>query len=160
DTASARRELRDAMADAPASGAAMEAARTLLALPRLAADDHLSAANVYDRNGNAARAADEYRAWLSSGGRAAPPPPGRGRRMGRALFAAGRYRETIEVLGGVGAAPPAVAAEASYVAARARYRTAGRTAAIQSFLATAQRFPGQPSSADALWQAADLTDDA
>lgn len=160
DTASARRELREAMADAPSSGAAVDAARTLLALPHLSADDHLSAAVVYDRNGNAARAADEYRAWMSAGGGTAAQRLDVRMRMGRALFAAGRYRETIDVLGGIGAAPPAVAAEASYIAGRARYRTAGRAAAIQSFLATAQRFPGQPSSADALWQAADLTDDA
>ncbi|HEV7589430.1 MAG TPA: hypothetical protein VGO40_15045, partial [Longimicrobium sp.] len=57
DTASARGELRQAMADAPASAAALEAARTLLALRGLAPDDHLSAALVYDRNGNPGRAA-------------------------------------------------------------------------------------------------------
>jgi len=160
DTAAARTELRTAMADAPASGAAMDAARALLALPRLTADDHLSAAIVYDRNGNGGRAADEYRAWLASSGGTAEQRLDVRMRMGRALFAAGRHREAIDVLSGIGAAPPAVAAEASYVAARARYRTAGRAPAVQAFLATAQRFPGQPASADALWQAADLTDDA
>ncbi|HYH80853.1 MAG TPA: transglycosylase SLT domain-containing protein [Longimicrobium sp.] len=160
DTAAARAELRTAMADAPASGAAVDAARTLLALPRLSGDDHLSAGIVYDRNGNGARAADAYRAWLAAGGGTAEQRLDVRMRMGRALFAAGRFRETIDVLSAIGAAPPAVAAEASYVAGRARYRTGGRAAAVQSLLATAQRFPGQPASADALYLAADLTDDA
>src|SRR5262249_18423399 len=68
--------------------------------------------------------------------------------------------EAAGVLSGIGAAPPPVAAEASLLVARSRYRTQGRAAAIQGFLATAQRFPGQPSSADALFLAADLTQDA
>lgn len=160
DTASARGELRASLAGASASGAAAEAARMLLALPRLTPDDHLAAAVAYDRNGNSDRAADQYRAWLSSSVGTAEQRLDVRMRMGRALFAAGRYRETIDVLGGIGAAPPAIAAEASYISARARYRTGGRAAAIQSFLSTAQRFPGQPASADALYQAADLTDDA
>jgi soluble lytic murein transglycosylase len=160
DTAAARAELRAALADAPSSGAAVEAARVLLALPRLTADDHLSAAIVYDRNGNGARAADGYRAWLGAGGGTPEQRLDVRMRMGRALFAAGRFRETIDALSAIGPAPPAVAAEASYVAGRARYRVGGRAAAIQSLLATAQRFPGQPASADALYLAADLTDDA
>ncbi len=160
DTAAARAELRAAMADAPASGAAVDAARTLLALPRLTADDHLSAAVVYDRNGNGTRAADEYRTWLADSGGTPEQRLDVRMRMGRALFAAGRFREAMDALAAIGAAPPAVGAEASYIAARARYRTAGRAPAVQAFLATAQRFPGQAASADALWQAADLTDDA
>ncbi|HET7229420.1 MAG TPA: transglycosylase SLT domain-containing protein, partial [Longimicrobium sp.] len=159
DTAAARVELRDAMAAAPSSGAAVDAARLILSL-RPTAEDHLSAAIVHDRNGNAGRAADEYRAWLAANAGSAEQRQDVRMRMGRALFAAGRHREAIDVLSGLGAAPPAVAAEAGYIAGRARYRVGGRAAAIQSFLATAQRYPGQPSSADALWQAADLTDDA
>jgi soluble lytic murein transglycosylase len=160
DTATARPELRQAMADAPSSAAAVEAARALLALGGLAPTDHLSVAVVYDRNGNDGRAADEYRAWLGTG--AGSPEARRDvtLRMGRALFAAGRFAETVSVLSGLSGAPPEAAAEASYLAGRATYRTRGRAAATQALLATAQRYPGQPASADALYLAADLGDDA
>jgi len=160
DPAAARAELRAAIADAPASGAAADAARTLLAIPGLTPDDHLAAAQAFDRNGDGGRAADQYRAWLAAGGGSPEQRLDARMRMGRALFAAGRFRETVDALSTIGPASPAVAAEASYIVGRARYRTGGRAAAVQAFLATAQRFPGQPSSADALWQAADLTDDA
>ncbi|SOD01921.1 soluble lytic murein transglycosylase [bacterium JGI 053] len=159
DTASARTELRQAMTD-PTVGAAVEAARTLLALRGLSADDHLSAARVYDRNGNPGRAADEYRAWLAAGTGSAEARRDVTLRMGRALFAAGRFAETASVLSGLSGAPPEAAAEASYLAGRATYRTRGRAAATQALLATAQRYPGQPASADALYLAADLADDA
>ncbi|MFL5384210.1 MAG: transglycosylase SLT domain-containing protein [Longimicrobiaceae bacterium] len=160
DTASARAGLRQAMADAPSSAGAVEAARTLSALPGLGADDHLSIAIVYDRNGNPARAADGYRAWLSAG--AGSPEMRRDvtLRMGRALFAANRFAETASVLAGLSGAPPAAAAEASYLVGRAQYRTRGRAAATQTLLETARRYPGQAASADALYLAADLADDA
>lgn len=160
DTGAARAELSQALADAPASAAAVDAARTLLALPGLAADDHLSIAVVYDRNGNPARAADEYRAWLSAG--AGTPEARRDvtLRMGRALLAANRFAEVASVLSGLTGAPPAAAAEASYLVGRAQYRTRGRAVATQTLLETARRYPGQPASADALYLAADLADDA
>jgi soluble lytic murein transglycosylase len=160
DTASARGELRQALADAPSTAAAVEAARTLLALRGLGPDDHLAIALVYDRNGNPARAADEYRAWLAAGAGSTEMRRDVTLRMGRALFAAGRFAEAASVLSGLTGAPPAAAAEASYLAGRAQYRTRGRAAATQALLATAKRYPGQPASADALYLAADLADDA
>jgi soluble lytic murein transglycosylase len=160
DTASARNELRDAIADATASPAAVDAARTLSALPRLTADDHLAIALAYDRNGNPGRAADEYRTWLAAGAGAPAQRQDVQMRMGRALFASSRFAEAVGALSTLGGAPPAVAAEASYLVGRSKYRTQGKTAAVQQFLATAQRYPGQPSSADALWQAADLSEAA
>ena len=159
DTASARGELRRAMTD-PTAAAAVEAARTLLALRGLSADDHLSAARVYDRNGNPGRAADEYRLWFGAGAGSAEMRRDVTLRMGRALFAASRFAETASVLSGLSGAPPEAAAEASYLVGRAQYRTRGRAAATQALLATAQRYPGQPASADALYLAADLADDA
>ena len=160
DTAAARTELRQAMADAPGSTAAVDAARTLLALRGLTADDQLAIALAYDRGGNPGRAADGYRAWLAAGGGAPETRRDVTLRMGRALFAAGRFRETAEALGGLSGAPPPAMAEAAYLVARAHYRTRGRGPAIAELQGVAARFPGQPASVDALYLAADLQDDA
>lgn len=160
DTAAARAELRRAMRDGPASGSAVDAARVLSGLRGLSADDHFAIATVYERNGNAARAADGFRAWLASG--AGSPEVRRDitLRMGRALFAAGRFPQAAQALSGLSGAPPAAMAEAAYITARAHYRTRGREAAVREFQQVAARWPGQAASADALYLAADLEDDA
>jgi soluble lytic murein transglycosylase len=160
DTAAARTELRRAIADASASGSAVDAARVLSGIRGLGADDHFAIAVVYERNGNPARAADGFRAWLASG--AGTPEVRRDitLRMGRALFAAGRYPQAADALSGLSGAPPAAMAEAAYIVARAHYRTRGREVAVRELQQVAARWPGQAASADALYLAADLEDDA
>jgi soluble lytic murein transglycosylase len=81
-------------------------------------------------------------------------------RRGRALFAAGRLNDAAAVLAPLSAAAPPVAAEAADLGARIRQRRSGGAAAIPALVAVAARFPGQPASADALYLAADLSDDA
>lgn len=160
DAAAALGELRQALADGSSSPAGADAARLILTVPGVAPEDRLAAALAFDRNHQPSPAADQYRAWLSSAQASPDQRRDVAMRLGRALFAAGRWGEAASALASLdGLAPPA-AAEAGYLAGRAQYHTAGRAAATRTLLETARRYPGQPSSADALFLAGDLADDA
>ena len=156
DTAAARQHLRAAVTGAPAGGAAVEAARVLLAIGGLNANDRLAIATVYDRAGNKTRAVDGYRAFLA----ASPGNADVRLRLVRALFAAGRYADVDAAASPLYAAGGAVGAEAMYLTGRAQYRRGSRDAARATFLRTADRFPGTPSAAEALFLVADIAHDA
>ncbi|HEU4452796.1 MAG TPA: hypothetical protein VFR81_07035, partial [Longimicrobium sp.] len=159
DTASARRELPAALRDT-ATAAAVDAAWLITSLGRAEPATQLAVAAVYERHGNRARAASAYRAWLAS---PAGTPQERADvrlRLGRALFAAGEYADAEAalrpLLDGGG---PAAGAEASHLTGRAMYRRGVRAPAIAQMVSTANRFRGQPFAGEALYMAADLTDD-
>jgi soluble lytic murein transglycosylase len=156
DTASARQRLRAAVAEAPTGGAAVEAARLLLAVGGLTPRDRLAIGTIYDGAGNKPRAVDGYRAFL-----AAEPGSAEVRlRLVRALFAAGSYGEVAAAAAPLYAAGGAAGAEAMYLAGRAQYRRGARADARATFLRTAERFPGTPAAAEALFLVADMAHDA
>jgi soluble lytic murein transglycosylase len=150
-----RPELRTVMSTAPASDAAGEAARLLAEMPGISAGDRLEIARVRDRRGDNAAAAAGYRAWLASG--AGTPAERRQVRkaMGTALFDAGQYAAAEEALRPLSDDPGAV-----YVMGRAQYRRGAGAAARATLLGLAERFPGTPQAADALFLLGDLAHDA
>ncbi|HEX2203025.1 MAG TPA: transglycosylase SLT domain-containing protein, partial [Longimicrobium sp.] len=149
--------FRAALAGAPNSGAAVDAARLLSGLSGLTPADRLAIGTVYERNGNASRAAAGFRAWLAANlGTPAERADVR-LRLGRALFNAGSHAEAEAALRPL-AADPGLGGEALYWTGRAQYRRGSRAAAIET-LASAGRFR-TAGAADALYLAADLTQDA
>ncbi|HEU0300623.1 MAG TPA: lytic transglycosylase domain-containing protein, partial [Longimicrobium sp.] len=154
DTATARQRLRTALAEAPATAAARDAAGVLSSLGGLGPADRLAIGIVYDRHGNRARAAEGYRAFL-----AANPGNADARiRLVRALFAAGRYAEVDAAAAPL--AGTAAGAEAMFLTGRAQYRRGARAEARATFLRTADRFPGTAPAAEALFLVADMAHDA
>lgn len=160
DTAAAHGDLRAIVSGAQGSGSAPEAARLLRATGGLTPDDRLALARVDDRHGANARAAAGYGAWLASG--RGPIERRRDLRLlqGRAYFDAGRYADAEAALRRLTDSPPAVAAPALYLLARAQYRRGNRRQAQQTFLRVAERFPRSRQAADALFLVADLSHDA
>ena len=160
DPAQAAPLLRSVLAEAPASGIAVEAARRLGALPGLTPADRLAIATVYDRNGNKPRAADGYRAWLAAAGPNAAAARDVRLRLVRALFGAGRFAEVDAAAAPLLNAPPPVAAEAMYVVGRAQYRRGARAQARQTWNAAAMRYPGVAAAGEAAFMLGDLSHDA
>ena len=156
DATSAMQLLRAAMGEAPASAPAIEAARTVGAMPGLTPADRLAIATVYDRHGNKARAADGYRAWLAAN----PSDAAVRLRLANALFAAGRYAEVEAAARPLFGAAPETAAQAMYVAGRAQFRRGARDQAGQTWVSAAERFPGVAPAAEALFMVADMSHDA
>lgn len=148
--------LRAAMSEAPASAAAIEAARTIGGMAGLAPADRLAIATVYDRHGNKARAADGYRAWLAAN----PSDAAVRLRLSNALFAAGRYAEVDAAARPLFGAAPETAAQAMYVTGRAQFRRGARAEARQTWVSAAERFPGVAPAAEALFMVADMSHDA
>ncbi|MBB4638325.1 transglycosylase SLT domain-containing protein [Longimicrobium terrae] len=156
DAASAVPLLRSVLAEAPTSGAAVEAARRLGALPGITPADRLAIATVYDRAGNKARAADGYRAWLAAN----PNATDVRLRLVRALFGAGRFADVDAAAAPLLGGPPPIAAEAMYIVGRAQYRRGDRTRARQTWNTAATRFRGVPAAGEAAFMLGDLSHDA
>lgn len=159
DTVAARRAFRKAMEVAPGATAAIDAARALSALRNPWPEDLLEVGRIYLRHGNIERALAGLDAYAANP-RGSYAERSRARlEAGRGLFNAGRYADAERRLLAVAndsLAPPAVAAEALFFAGRSQYRAGRRTQGMETFRRTAQRFPGEEATADALFTLADL----
>jgi soluble lytic murein transglycosylase len=160
DTARAREAYRSAMEGAPASRAAVDAARGLSNLgptPR----EWRMIASVYHRHGNQPRAIAGFQAFLASG---AGSPMERAQtrlHLAQASFASGRYADAERRFLALAEEPiaPRIAAEAMFQAGRAQNRQGRSADARRTFARTAERFPGQDGTARALYLLADLQHD-
>lgn len=144
-----------ARADARVSLAASGAPSFFRGLGGLTTADRLALGRAFQRQGSNASAAAEYRAWLASGTGSEEERRNVQLALGRALFAAGRNAEVEPAL------RPLVgrSAEALYLTARAQLRLNQRGNARATMLRVADRFPGSPQAADALFLLADLAHD-
>ncbi len=158
DTTAARNALGRAIAVAPSSIAAIDAARTLSELD-LTAEEALAVGRVYLRHGNLDRAIDGLSAYLE----VADDPDVR-LQLGEALFGAGRFRtaerELLALTEELAETAPATAARALYLAGRAQYRSGRTGQGMATFRRTVERFPGQETAARAAFLLADLSHDA
>lgn len=163
ETAAAAAAYRHAMAAAPQAGAALESARAVSSYAQLAAADQLLAGRVWLRHGQAERGSSLLDAYLATG-MASPAERAQLRlEAGRALFRARSYAAAERNLVAAArepAAAPAVAAEASFLAARSQFRQGRTEQARSTFLATADRFPGEDAAAQAFFTLGDLEHDA
>lgn len=161
DTAGARAAFTQSMDVLRNSDIALESARQLSELGGLDALQQLRIGRVYLRFGNQERALKGLQAYLSSS-QAHPDTSARVRfELGRMHFNDGRYRDANRVLAAITKdAPPAVAAEALYLAGRAQYRLDRTTESRQTFMSVATRFPSEPAGARAFFMLADLDHDA
>jgi soluble lytic murein transglycosylase len=160
DTAGAREAYRSAMEGAPASMAAVDAARGLARLgPR--PEEWRRIASTYLRHGNQARAIAGFDAYLSSGAGSAQERARVRLQRGQALLDGGRPAEGELYLLALSEEPvPArIAAEAVYLAGRAQYRQGRVADAKRTFARAGARFPGQDGTARALYLLADLQHD-
>jgi soluble lytic murein transglycosylase len=160
DTAAARRALLSAIALAPSSAHAVEAARIASDLPGLTLADRLSIGRLYLRHGNIARGAAGVRDYLDAGSGSADERMRLTYELGRAYFNAGRYDDAERLLLTVASqAPSALAADALYLAGRAQYRDGRVDIGRGTFLEVVQRFPGHPEAVQAMFLSADLDHD-
>jgi soluble lytic murein transglycosylase len=160
DRAGAVSDLRGAVAAAPESGFALEAARLLEELPGTTAADHLAIGAVYQRHGHHVRAVAAYRRWLDGGS----GTPGQRRevesRVVRSLFAAREYAAVDAAARELARGTDDAAAEALLLTGRARYRRGERARGQATLREVADRFPGSAAGAEALFLVADLAHDA
>lgn len=159
DTVASRARLREAIATAPASGAARSAVDLLGGLGAPSPEDRLAAAGVLDRHGANARAAAEYAAWLEAGSGSETARARVRLRMGTALFDAGRFADAIAALRPIVGADGAVGAGAMFVTGRAHYRSGSQSRAFETWMQLAERHPGSASGAEGLFLVADLRHD-
>lgn len=162
DTASAADAWRRAMAAAPSSSAAVDAARGLSALPGIGPDDHLRIGRIYLRHGNRDRAVEGFEAYLASGA------GGAGERfevrveLGRVLFDKGDYaraERALLALANEPGVPTRVGSEALYSAGRAQYRQGRPEEGKRTLVSIAARFPGETGAAKGLYLVGDLAHD-
>ncbi len=161
DRAKSRDAYRRAMDAAPGTVAAVDAARALSEAGGLSAADRLAIGRVYLRHGNYDRAADGIEAYLKS---ASVSPRERERLrmdLAHALFNGRRYDAAERQFLGLveNASSPAIAAEALFFAGRSQYRDGRTTQGTRTFERVAERYPGQASTARALYIRADLAQD-
>ncbi|HUE96825.1 MAG TPA: transglycosylase SLT domain-containing protein, partial [Longimicrobiaceae bacterium] len=158
DTAAARRELV-ANLSATATAGARQSATLLLQIGGLSADDRLAIAHVFERHGNAQRAAEGYRAWLASGAGTASRRQEVSLALGRALFNASSFGPAEEVLRPLHSAAAAVAREALLLTGRSQFRRGAQAQAFATLEELARRFPGSAEGAEGLYLVADLSHD-
>jgi soluble lytic murein transglycosylase len=157
----ARTAFLRAIDAAQGSGAALDAARALGALPGLTPDDQLAIGRVYFRHGNVQRGIAGLSSWLESG---RGTPAERDRVLfdiADAQFRTGQYAQAERALLSVVAMATdrEVAADALHTAARAQYRDGRLAAARETLLRTMRTYPDQPAAARAAYLIADLEHD-
>jgi soluble lytic murein transglycosylase len=161
DLRGARTAFIRAMNVAPASTAAIEAARAMAATTGLSAEDRLLIGTVYLRHGNTARGIEAIRDYLASG-RGTPAARARlAYEVASAQFHAGDYApaEASLLALGAGVADRAVASDALHDAARAQYRDGRHDDARETLLRVVRDFDDQPAAARAAFLLADLDHD-
>ncbi len=162
DTARAREAFLNAMAGAPGTTGAVDAAWGLSGL-NPSSGEWRRIGEIYLRHGNASRAAEAFGHFLDSGESAGADRLGVRLQLGRALFNGGHYPEAerlLLALAGTAAENAPVAAEALYLAGRAQYRQGRSTTGQKTFLRLAERYPDQEATARGLFLLADLKHDA
>lgn len=163
DTAGARDAWRRAMAAAPGSPGAVDAARGMSRLSGLAPEDQLRVARIYLRHGNRDRAVAGIEAYLASGTAGPAERIELELELGRALFDQGHYaraeRALLELASRSGI-PARVGAEALYAAGRAQYRQGRAEEGKRTLVSIARRFPGEEGAAKGLYLVGDLAHDA
>ncbi len=159
DADAARQDFRTALAAAPTSAGAAEAAEGLERLGGLTPADRMALAETWLGRGAPARAAGHFRAWLATGAGSAAERDAVQLRMGRALFAAGRHADAATALAPITRAAAPTGPLALYFLGRARLRGAPGSARA-AFAELASRYPNAPEAADGLYLMADLDDDA
>ncbi|HUE97499.1 MAG TPA: tetratricopeptide repeat protein, partial [Longimicrobiaceae bacterium] len=159
DAGVARRELREAMTLAPASSWARESASQLAGMSGVTIADRLAIAEIDERHGNNARAAEGYRGWLAAVAGTAEQRQDVQLRLGRVLFNAGEFRESEAVLRPLLEARAAVAREALMLTGRSQYRRGERETAFATFQRLAARHAGSVEGSEALYTVADLRHD-
>jgi soluble lytic murein transglycosylase len=161
DLLGARNAFTRAMQLAPASTAALDAARAITAMSPAAPDAQLAAARVYIRHGNDARGVAGLKAYLDAGWGS---PAERARLLydlANAQFRAGRYADAEKALLQVAAssADREVAADALFTAGRAQYRDGRSDAARTTLARIVHDYRDQPAAARAAYLLADLDHD-
>jgi soluble lytic murein transglycosylase len=161
DSAGAGDAFRRAIAAAPQTTAALDAARALLELGGVTPDDHLRVGRLYLQHGNVDRGLAGLRAYLAAGRGTAHERAQLRLEIGRALFRGGRYPEAERHLLALVADTPAprIGADALFLTARAQYRQGRIPEARATLRQTAERFPQQAAATEALYLLADLDHD-
>lgn len=161
ETDAAKTSYKRAMEASPGSSAAVTAARQLSRLPGLSPDDQLRIGRLYLRHGNTRRGIEGLRAFLAADTGLPTQRAEVNLELGRAYFNGGHLAEAERhLLELTQSAPSArIGAEAQYLAGRAQYRSGRGQQAKATFLATADRFPDEVASAEALFLLADLEHD-
>ena len=160
DTTRARSAFLAAMED-PAALGAVDGARVLTEL-HPEPDEWRLIADIYARHGNPQRAVRGYTVYLESGRGSEAERRDVRLRLGRAGFAAGRYDEAergLLELGGSEGVPPAMGAEALYLAGRAQYRQGRGDAGQRTLARLPELFPGEEAVTRGLYLLADLKHD-
>lgn len=161
DTTGAREAYRRAIAAAPQTVPALDAARGLLELGEVTPEDQLRVGRLYIRHGNLDRGLAGLRAYLDAGRGTPLERAALQLEIGRALFSGARYPEAERhLLALVGTAPtPRIAADALFLAARSQYRQRQIQKARATLLQLTERFPQQGAAAKAYYLLADLDHD-
>ena len=162
DTAAAFATMHRAIREAPTSTVATEAARTILTLPRLGADDHLAIGRLYARHGNTTRALAGLDRYLASGRGDGGARAAIRVEAARVLFDARKYVEAQQRLLAVTKEqlPDSIAAEARLLLGRTLYRLDRTTAARAALLECTEKYPAQRAAGEALYILADLDHDS
>ncbi|MEX2571316.1 MAG: transglycosylase SLT domain-containing protein [Gemmatimonadota bacterium] len=156
----ARRELWAAIEAAPSAAAAREAAMRMSGLPDLSTAERLAIARIFERHGNARRAADGFRDVLAAGTTSGAERDELRLALGRALFNAGDNSGARAALVPLLEADAAFAREALLLTGRAEYRAGDHQQAFRVFRRLAERFPGSVEGSEGLFLVADLAHDA
>lgn len=159
DTAGARDLFLAALRAAPGTAAGRAAADRYVALGSVPAEQRLALGRVREAQGDPARAATNYRLWLTSGRGTASEREQARLRLARFLFASGDYGAAADEAARLDDAAPATAAAAMYLRGRAEYRRGNPERAVAIWRRLADRFPQEKSAADALFLVADLRHD-
>ena len=156
DAPGALAAFRRAMAAAPASAAARDAARAATEMPGLTPEDRLLAGRTLLEHGGVERGVAGLEAYLAAGRGTGAERAAVQLEAGRALFAARRYAAAEPHL----VAAAGASGEAAVLAGRAQLRQGREAQARASWRAAAQRFGGQEAAAEALFFLGDLEQDA
>lgn len=156
DAAGALGAFRRAMAAAPASTAARDAARAAAEMPGLSAEDRLLVGRTLLEHGGVERGVAALEAYLAAGRGTEAERAAVRLEAGRALFTVRRYAAAEPHL----LAAAATAGEAAVLAGRAQLRRGREAQARETWRAAAGRFPGQEPAAEALFFLGDLEQDA
>ena len=161
DTAAARSAFATAMDAWPYSDPALEAARLLIALPSLSADENLRIGRLYLRYGNTTRGFSALRQYLDS--RAADPDTAARVRLeiGRAQFAQSDYRGAEQELLTLAERTPnsQFTPDALFLVGRAQYRQGRQDAAQETLQRIARTYPDHDMAARAYFLLGDLRQD-
>jgi soluble lytic murein transglycosylase len=161
DVHGARTAFIRAMNSAPASTAAVEAARAMERMSALSAEDRLLIGRVYLRHGHTARGVEGVRAYLATGRGTAAARARLTYDIANAHFRADDYAAAEASLLALGATATdrSVAGDALHAAARAQYRDGRHDAARETLLRVVRDFGDQPAAARAAFFLADLDHD-